>query len=105
MIKSKIGQRIIGLFVLSFGSGFTIWSWYTAMNEGYYYPKAAVIFPAFGVLGLSLLLFPLDPDHLMAVHGVEKPTRLSHYPFIWKVMLVVALAAGFGNWWLIANRM
>ncbi len=54
MIQSKLGQRFGGLFLLLLGGGFTIWSWYTALTEGYYYRKAVAFFPAFAVVGLGL---------------------------------------------------
>ena len=40
MIESKLGQRLLGLFMLVLGGGLTIWVWYTALTEGYYYRKA-----------------------------------------------------------------
>jgi hypothetical protein len=98
VIKSKIGQRLVGLFVLVLGGGFTAWSWYTALTEGYYYRKAVALFPVLAIAGLGLLLFPIDGDRLRAEHGVETPQSLAHYPLAWKVLFVVALAAGLGNW-------
>jgi hypothetical protein len=102
MIKSKIGQRIAGVFFMALGSGFTAWSWHTAINEGYYYAKAA-FFPAFAVVGLGMFLFPMDMEKLEAEHGVDKPTSLAHYPLRWKLIMVLALLAGFGNWWAISH--
>ena len=78
--------------------------WYTAINEGYYYVKAAAIFPAFALLGLGMILFPMDMDRLKAEHGVDKPTSLAHYPLSAKLIIVLALVAGLGNWWAIAHH-
>jgi hypothetical protein len=103
MIESKIGQRLLGLALLALGSGFTAWSWYTALNEGYYHRKAVALYPVFAVAGLGLLLFPLDMERLRAEHGVEKPQKLAHYPLVWKVLVVVALLAGLGNWLAISQ--
>jgi hypothetical protein len=103
MIKSKGGQRVAGLFFLALGGGITAWLWYTALNEGYYYVKAAALFPAFAVLGLFMMLFPLDFDRLYAEHGVDKPDKLAHYPLSWKLGLVVAILAGLANWWAISR--
>ncbi len=103
MIESKIGQRLVGLFLLAVGLGFTAWSWHTALNEGHYYSKAVALFPVFAVTGLGLLLFPIDVNRLRAEHGVDKPQSFAHYPLAWKVLFVVALAAGLGNWLAIAQ--
>lgn len=103
MIESKIGQRLVGLLSLALGGGFTAWSWYTALHEGYYYRKAVVFFPFFAVLGLGMLLFPIDMDRLRAEHGVDKPQKLAHYPLAWKVLFVVGLAASLGNWLAISQ--
>jgi len=104
MIESKIGQRLAGLFLLALGGGFTAYSWYTALNEGYYFEKAVALFPVCAVAGLGLILFPLDMERLRAEHGVDKPQKLAHYPPIWKLVFVLALLAGLGNWLAIARQ-
>ncbi len=53
MIQSKIGQRLLGVLLLVLGGGFTVWSWYTVLTEGYYYRNAVALFPAFAVLGVN----------------------------------------------------
>jgi hypothetical protein len=97
LVQSKIGQRIMGFFVFLLGSGFTAWSWYTALNDGYYYVKAAALFPVLAVVGLAAILFPIDVERLRNEHGVDKPTKFAHYPQEWKIVIVVAVAAGLGN--------
>ena len=103
MIESKIIQRIAGVFLLLLGGWFTMDSWRTFLNEGYYYRKAVALFPVFAVCGLGLILFPLDFERLRAEHGVDKPTKFAHYPPAWKVLFFVMLLAGFGNWFAIAH--
>ena len=103
MIESKIGQRLVGLLLLAVGGGFTVWSWYTALTAGYYYRNAVAFFPAFAVIGLGLLLFPLDVERLRAEHGVERPKKLAHYPPAWKVLFFAAVLAGLGNWLAISQ--
>ncbi|MBN9122950.1 MAG: hypothetical protein J0I06_28070 [Planctomycetes bacterium] len=98
MIESKIGQRLVGVFLLILGGGFTAWSWYTALNEGYYYRKAVVLFPFFAAIGLGGLLFPIDMARVRAEYGVDRPQKLTHYPTAWKVLFAAGLVAGFGNW-------
>ena len=98
MIESKIGQRIVGVVLFLFGSVGTVWTWYEALQEGYYYPKVVALLPVFAVCGLGMLLFPLDFDRLRAEHGVDKPSKFAHYPPVWKLIGFVALVAGLGNW-------
>lgn len=104
MIESKIGQRVVGLFLLLVGGGLTAWSWYTAVNDGNYYRKAAALLPVVAVAGLGMLLFPIDMERLRAEHGVDRPQKLAHYPRAWKVLFVVAILAGLGNWLAISQR-
>jgi hypothetical protein len=103
MIESKWGQRVAGLLLFLVGAGFTAWCWYTALTEGYYYRKAVAIFPAFAVIGLGLLVFPIDVEQIRAEHGVDKPSKFAHYPLEWKLLFFVALAAALVNWIAIAN--
>jgi len=85
--------------------GFTAWSWYTMLTAGYYYRNAAMLFPAFGVFGLALVLIPGYREERLArgedisgLSGVELLTPR------WRAVLILALAAGFGNWALMALR-
>ena len=103
MIRSKVGQRLVGVLMLAVAAGFTAWVWYTALTEGYYYPKVATIFPIFGVVGLGMALFPIDEDKLRAELGVEQIRSFRQLPLAWKVLLFVALVAGFGNWYALAQ--
>jgi hypothetical protein len=98
MITSTIGQRLAGLFLLLLGVGFTAYTWYVALHGESYSDKAAGVFPVIVVAGLGLLLFPVNMEHLRAVHGVDKPQKLAHLPLAWKLLLPVALLAGLGNW-------
>ena len=104
MIESKLGQRLIGLFVFLAGSAATAWTWYSALYEGYYYPKVAALGPVFVVFGLALLLAPMDMEKFRAEHGVAKPEKWAHYSTEWKLMMVLALLAGLGNWFAISQQ-
>lgn len=103
VIRSKIGQRFGGLFILLIGAGYTAWLWYKLHTEGYYHEYAAAVFPVFAVLGLGLILFPMDLDEIKAKYGVEKPESFQQMPLPWKILFFVALAAGIGNWIAMAN--
>jgi hypothetical protein len=103
VIESKIGQRLMGLVLFLLGSAGTAWMWYTALTEGYYYRNAAALLPVCAVFGLGLLLAPFDVEKLRAEHGVDKPQKWAHYPPVWKLIGVLALLAGLGNWFAIAQ--
>jgi hypothetical protein len=98
VITSKWAQRLLGLILLSFGAGFTVWCWSIALNEGTYHREAVAFFPASAVVGLGLIFFPIDREQLRAEHGVDKPTTFAHYPIAWKVLIFVGVAAGVANW-------
>jgi hypothetical protein len=103
MIKSKLGQRLVGLGLFLVGAGFVGWEWYTAFTEGTYSAKASAFFPAFTVLGLGLILFPIDTDKLKAEHGVEQIQSFRQAPPAWKVLIFAAIAAGLANWFAISH--
>lgn len=95
-------QQLGGVFIALLGLGFTAWGWYTALHENYYYEKASVIFPAFAVMGLGMILFPGYKEERIA-RG-EDISRLSGFHLLtvrWWVIIIVALLAGFGNFLLL----
>ncbi len=98
MLPSHFGQRMVGLIFLLVGVGLTGWTWYTALAEGYFYRKIAAISPIFAILGAAALLFPLDEDGLWGEFSLARPERFAHYPMSWKILTVVAIVAGLGNW-------
>lgn len=103
MIRSKVGQRVLGCFLLVLSVSFIIWEWRRALNEGYYHRNAVVLFPFGAVCGVGLILFPVDYDRLMAEHGVDRVRGFSHMPPAWRVLALLAVAAGLANWFAIAN--
>ena len=80
-----------GLVCTAFGAGFALWAWYTALHEGVYYPKMAMVGPAFLVLGLAILV---TPPGTITEEGPDK-RRLT--PFGWLVTLA-AIGAGALQW-------
>ena len=103
MVEFKQDQRIYGLVCIIVGGGFTVWQWYLALTEGYYYQKYVMIGPFFAVLGLGPLLFPINKKQLRKRYGVDEPQQLAHYPLSWKILFFVALAATLGNWAVISH--
>jgi len=103
-LKTKLQQRVAGLFMLLVGIGFTIYGWTSAMQTHRYSPKTAFLFPFFAGLGIALLAFPVTRDELMAKYGVEKPRSLSHYSWGQKILFLVAIAAGALNYALLSGK-
>ena len=103
MTVSHLGQRTIGLIFLLVGAGGTAWSWYTATTKGYYYRKAALIFPVFAILGMAAIFFPLDEQGQEGELSLARPVRFLKYPTSWKVLTIVALIAGFANWFALSQ--
>jgi hypothetical protein len=97
-------QQVGGLFVALLGAGFTGWSWYTALYRGYFYGKASMLFPAFLVLGLGMMVFPSYREERIARR--EDISRLQGWRLItprWWAILIVALAAGGANYILLSS--
>ncbi len=103
MFSSKLGQQIGGIAGFLFATGLTYWMWHVALNDGFYYPGLAILAPVIAVTALGMVLFPLDPDQMLAKHGVYKPQKFSHYPPLWKFIVILSFIAGCGNWYAIAQ--
>jgi ABC-type Fe3+-siderophore transport system permease subunit len=99
-------QQLGGLFIALLGGGYTIWIWHTAISEGYYYLKASLIFPAFCVVGLCLILFPGYKEERVA-RG-EDISRMNGHELItarWWTILVGAIVVGIGNCLLLSSML
>src|SRR5260370_35607393 len=99
MIRSKLAQRIGGALIFLPGAGVTGWIWHRALTEGYYYRKSAMLFPAFLVIGLGMVLFPIDAEKLKAEYGVEKIQSYRHVPPAWGGVIISAFLAGVSWLW------
>jgi hypothetical protein len=101
---SRWKQQLGGLFIALIGAGFTAWTWRTALNEGYYYPKASMLFPAFCVVGLGVILFPGYREERVArgedISGVNGWKLITAR---WWVILVVALVVSIGDYFLLSS--
>ena len=97
-------QQLGGLFIALIGAGFTAWTWRAALNEGYYYPKVGMLFPAFCVVGLGVILFPGYKEERIArgedISGMNGRELITAR---WWAILVVALVMGFGNYFLLSS--
>ena len=92
-------QQSGGVLIALTGAGFTIWSWYTALYKGYFYNKAAMIFPAFCILGLGLILFPgYREERVLRGEDISLLKGMALLTMRWRVILFIALAAGGVNY-------
>jgi ABC-type Fe3+-siderophore transport system permease subunit len=97
-------QQVGGLFMALLGAAFTGWNWYTALYGGYFYRKAGMIFPAFFVLGLGIIIFPGYRQERIA-RG-EDISRMQGWKLItprWWAILVIALVVAGANYILLSS--
>ncbi len=98
-------QQLGGLLMVLVGGGFTGWTWYTALTGEYYFRKASMLFPAFCVLGLGMILFPSYKEERLArgedLSGLSGAQLLTPR---WWIIVVLALMAGFGNYLMLSAR-
>lgn len=103
MIESKSGQRWSGVLLLAIGIAGTAWTWYSVRTTGKYL-RMEVVLPGFAVMGLAMLLFPMDVAKFRAENGGRKPDQTKDMPTVWGVMLLFAVAACGLNWWLLTKK-
>jgi hypothetical protein len=97
-------QQLVGLFIAVLGAGFTGWTWYTALHEGYFNRKASMLFPAFLVLGLGMIVFPGYREERIA-RG-EDISRMKGWKLItirWWAILIIAFVAAGVNYLLLSS--
>ena len=97
-------QQLGGLLIALLGAVLTAWTWYTGPDEGYFYRKASMLFPAFFVLGVALVLLPgykkeriTRGEDISGMRGCQLITPR------WWVILAVAFGAGIGNYILLSS--
>jgi ABC-type Fe3+-siderophore transport system permease subunit len=102
---SRRRQQLGGFAIALVGACFTGWNWYTALTRGYYYRKAGMLFPAFFIFGVALILFPGYREQRIArgenISGVQGWKLITTR---WWVVLVAALVAGVVNFVFLSSR-
>ncbi len=104
-MDQKLKQRLVGVFLIVVGTGYTVYEWRNALTSGTYHPKVAFLFPVFAMLGLAVLLFPVTKEDMLAKYGVERPSSLRHYSGGQKILFLLAIAAGALNWALMSGKL
>lgn len=104
-VVSTRRQRVSGAFGLAICLGFVVWEWQHVQTGGEYHGRSAFLFPAFAVISLALLLFPISREDLLERFGIERPSSLNHYSRAQKTLFVLAFVAGGLNWALISGTL
>ena len=96
-------QRTVGLILFILGIAVTIWTWKSGVNQNYISINASMLFPALMVMGLGLLLFPVNPEKLKEKWGVEKIESIGQVPGIWWIIIVVSIIVGILNYFILIS--
>jgi hypothetical protein len=95
---SRRTERLGGLFIATLGSLLTIWNWHLALSEGHFYPKVALIGPAFTVMGLGLILFPgYRTERLARGEDISQLSGVALLTPRWWGILAISLGSGLVN--------
>jgi len=102
-IRSKKSQRIFGSLLFLIGVVITLWIWDRGINQNYIYINASMLFPAFMIMGLGLVLFPFDAETLQEKWGVDKIESIGQVPGIWWIIIVISILIGIGNYFILVS--
>lgn len=95
---TRRGQQFAGLFISVVSLAATFWTWYTAFFQNYFYVSASMIFPAFFVIGLGLILFPdYKTERIARGEDISQIEGLQLLTARWWAILVIALVFSFAN--------
>ena len=95
-------QRIGGLLIAILSGAGLVWIWYTVVTEFVYYPRFAMIAPAFMIVGLGLLIFGgYREEREKRGEDISKLSGLKLLTSRWWAILIVAIIAGLINFVLI----
>jgi ABC-type Fe3+-siderophore transport system permease subunit len=95
---TRRGQQIFGLIMFAISLAATIWIWYMAFVQGYIYVYASLIFPAFAVIGLGLVLFPdYKTERIARGEDISGMEGIQLFTTRWWAILVIALVSSLGN--------
>ncbi len=97
-LPSRNIQRLAGLFIFLVSLFFNIWTWFTAFEKGYYYPKAALIFTVFAVMGLGIIIFPdYRTERINRGEDISSLSGIKLLTLRWWLILIAGFVAAFIN--------
>lgn len=95
---SRQQERLGGLFIATMGTILTVWTWQSALSDGRFYVKAAMLGPAFTVIGLGLLLFPgYKTERIQRGEDISQLSGAALMTPRWWGILAMAMGSGFMN--------
>ena len=97
-------QRTIGMLLFILGLAVTLWSWKSGVGQNYISINISMLFPALMVMGLGLLIFPVDPQKLREKWGVDKIESIGQVPGTWWIIIAISILVGIGNYFLILSN-
>jgi hypothetical protein len=95
---SRQQERFGGIFIATMGAILTVWNWQSALSDGRFYVKAAMLGPAFAVIGLGLVLFPgYKTERIERGEDISQLTGAALITPRWWGILAISLGSGFLN--------
>jgi hypothetical protein len=104
-VSSLLGQRGIGALMLIGSLAVLMYTWGYAPAHERIFLLWLLAPPALAVIGLGLLLFPIDVSALQRQHGVDRIQKWAHLPLAWRALMLLALVAALGNRYGLAGRL
>ncbi len=95
---SRRMERLGGILITTLSAILTIWNWHLAISEGHFYFKAALIGPAFTIIGLGLILFPgYRTERIERGEDITQLTGVALLTPRWWGILAISLGSGLVN--------
>ncbi len=99
---SRCKQQFGGLLLFCLGLAGIVGTWYVAIFNGYFYFTASVIFPVICFVGLGAIMFrDARIERTSRGENVSELSSLQMLTARWRVVFVLGLLAGFGNFILL----
>jgi hypothetical protein len=101
---SRQMERFGGLFITTIGATMSIWNWHVAINQGHFSMNAALLGPAFTVIGLGLVIFPgYRTERIERGEDISQLTGAAMLTPRWWGILAIAIGSGLANFGILSN--